>query len=117
MDLALLVQQERTVTGHAHQYVPGALFLQGAGGSGDVGVGGKGAAHDLTQLMIIGLDEEGVILQHIHQQVAGGIHHCAHAPALQPRQQPLVDALRQACRDAACQNEDIALGQLVQLGF
>ena len=25
--------------------------------------------------------------------------------------------MRQACRDAACQNEDITLGQLVQLGF
>ena len=67
--------------------------------------------------MVVGLDEEGVVGQHVHQQVAGGIYHRTHAPALQPRQQPFVDALRQACRDAARQNEDIPLGQLVQLGF
>ena len=117
MDLALLVQQERTVTGHAHQYVPGALFLQGAGGGSDVGVGGKGAAHDLTQLMMIGLDEEGVILQHIHQQVAGRVHHRMHTVAFQTGQQTLVGGLGQAGRDAPRQNEDVALGQLIELCF
>ena len=117
MHLSLLVQQQRTVPCHAHQHVAGALFLQSAGSGHDLGISGQHLAHDLTQLMVVGLDEEGVVGQHVHQQVAGGIHHCAHAPALQPRQQPLVDALRQACRNAACQNEDITLGQLVQLGF
>ena len=40
--------------------------------------------------MIVGLDEEGVILQHIHQQVAGGVHHRMHAVAFQTGQQTLV---------------------------
>ena len=117
MHLSLLVQQQRSVPGHAHQHVARALFLQSAGSCHDLGVSGQHLAYDLAQLMVVGLDEEGVVGQHIHQQVAGGIHHRAHALALQPRQQPLVDALRQACRDAACQNEDIPLGQLIQLGF
>ena len=58
-----------------------------------------------------------MVLQHVHQQVAGGIHHSTHAPALQPSQQPLVGILRKACRDAARQNEDIILVQAVQLLF
>ena len=117
MHLSLLVQQQRTVPGHAHQHIACTLFLQSAGSCHDLGVTGQHLAHDLAQLMVVGLDEEGMVGQHIHQQVAGSVHHCAHALALQPRQQPLVDALRQACRDAARQNEDIVLGQLVQLGF
>ena len=117
MHLSLLVQQQRTVPGHAYQHVARALFLQSTGSCHDLGVSSQYLAHDLAQLMVVGLDEEGVVGQHVYQKVAGGIYHGAHAPALQPRQQPLVDALRQACRDAACQNKDIALGQLVQLGF
>ena len=117
MGLAFLVQQQGTVARHAHQHIAGTLFLQGAGRCRDLFIRVQLFAHDLAQLVVVGLDEEGVVGQHVHQQITGGIHHCAHASALQPRQQPLVDALRQACRDAACQNEDITLGQLVQLGF
>ena len=58
-----------------------------------------------------------MVLQNIHQQIAGGIHHSTHAPALQPGQQPLVGILRQALGNAARQNEDIILVQAVQLLF
>ena len=67
--------------------------------------------------MIVRLDEEGAILQHIHQQVAGSIHHCTHSPALQPCQQALVGVLRQALGDAACEDQDIVFSQLIQLCF
>ena len=113
----MLVQQQSAVARHAHQHVAGTLLLQGAGGGGDLLVRGEHFAHDLAQLMVVGLDEEGVVLQHVHQQIAGGVHHGPHTAALQPGQQPLVGVLRQAFRDAARQNEDVVLAQLVQPGF
>ena len=117
MHLAIFVHQQGTVARHAYQHIASTLLLQGAGRSNDLFVRSQHPAHDLAQLVVIGLDEEGVVLQHVHQQVAGGIHHSTHAPALQPGQQPLVGILRKACRDAARQNEDIILVQAVQLLF
>ena len=57
--LAVLIHQQSAVPGHAHQYVPGTLFLQGAGGGGDLFVRFQLPAHDLAQLVIVGLDQEG----------------------------------------------------------
>ena len=101
MHLPLLVQQQGTVPGHAHQHVAGTLFLQGAGRCRDLFIRVQLFAHDLAQLVVVGLNEEGVVGQHVHQQGAGGVHHTAHAPAIQPGQQPLVHVLRQAGRDAS----------------
>ena len=117
MYLSLLVHQQGTVPRHAHQHVAGALFLQGAGRSNDLFLCFQHLAHDLAQLVIVGFYEERVVLQHVHQQVAGGIHHRAHPPALQPGQQPLVGILRQTLGNAARQNEDIILVQAVQFLF
>ena len=99
--LAFLVQQQSAVARHAHQHVAGTLFLQGAGRCRDFFIRVQLPAHDLAQLVVVGLDEEGVVGQHVHQQGAGGVHHTAHAPAVQPGQQPLVHVLRQAGGDAA----------------
>ena len=99
--LPLLVQQQGTVPGHAHQHIAGTLFLQGAGRCRDLFIRVQLPAHDLAQLVVVGLDEEGVVGQHVHQQGAGGVHHATHAPAVQPGQQPLVHVLRQAGGDAA----------------
>ena len=115
--LAVLIHQQSAVPGHAHQYVPGTLFLQDAGGGGDLCVRFQLPAHDLAQLVIVGLDQEGVIGEDVDQQILGGIHHGPHAVALQPCQQPLVGALGKALGDAACQNEDVVRLQGVQLGF
>ena len=101
MGLALLIQQQSAVACHAHQHVAGTLFLQGAGRCRDLFIRVQLPAHDLAQLVVVGLDEEGVVRQHVHQQGAGGVHHTAHAPAIQPGQQPLVHVLRQAGGDAA----------------
>ena len=84
--LTCFIQQQSAIPCHAHQNVAGAFFLQGPGCCHDFILRVQNTAHDLAQLMIVGLNEEGVVLQHIHQQVAGGIHHRAHALALQPRQ-------------------------------
>ena len=115
--LAVLIHQQSAVSGHAHQHVPGTLFLQGAGSGGDLCVRFQLPAHDLAQLVIVGLDQEGVIGEDVDQQILGGIHHGPHAVALQPCQQPLVGALGKALGDAARQNEDVVRLQGVQLGF
>ena len=70
--LAIFVHQQGTVARHAYQHVARTLFLQGACRSNDLFVRSQHPAHDLAQLVVIGLDEEGVVLQHVHQQVAGG---------------------------------------------
>ena len=117
MHRAVFVQQQRAVPGHAYQHVVGTLGLQAGGGSDDLVIIGQLAAHDLGQLVVVGLDEERLVGQHLQQQVLGGVYHSAHAAALQPGQQPLVGGLRQAGRDAARQNQHVVFLQRVQLGF
>ena len=73
-------------------------------------------AEHFPQLVVIGLDEERLVRQHLHEQLLGGIHNDIDAPALQPAHDALVNIIRQGIWYAACQHQGIPCLQLVQLG-
>ena len=117
MYAALLVQQQRTVARHADQHVARTLRLHHPGGGDDLVIVRQFYAGDLAQFVVVRLDEERLIPQHIHQQIAGGVHDGTDVAAFQPGQDALIGRLRQAGRDAARQNQDIALLQAIELFF
>ena len=112
---ALLIQQQGAVPCHADQYIARTFILHHLCRRCDLPVGGQLYTGDLAQLMVVRLDEERTVAQHIHEQVAGGIHDRADAAALEPGQNPLIGGLRQTCGDAACQHQNIVLLQTVEL--
>ena len=117
MHAALLIQQQGAVPCHADQYIARTFILHHLCRRCDLPVGGQLYTGDFAQLMVVRLDEERTVAQHIHEQVAGGIHDRADAAALEPGQNPLIGSLRQTCGNAACQHQNIILVQAVQLLF
>ena len=115
MHAAAFIQQQRAVARHAHQHVAGALLLQKAGAFHDLGVGVKGAAEDLAQFVVVGLDEERLVGQHLHQQFAGGVHRTGHALRGQFFQNALVNVAGQAGGNAARQHQHVPGGEVLQL--
>ena len=111
----MLIQQQRTVARHADQHIARALVLHHVGSSGNFLIIRQPDARDLAQLVVVRLDEERLVGQHVHEQIARGIDHGADAAALQPGQQPLIGRLGQAGRNAARQHQNVILLQGVEL--
>lgn len=72
-------------------------------------------ATDLFEFGTIGFNQKWMILQHIGQKCAGGVHHEPDAPSLQTRQDLLVNILRKSMGHASCQHQRIALTDPIQL--
>ena len=76
---------------HGDEHVTRTLLLQLFGIGHHVFARGKHDIEDLTQLMVVWLDEERMVRQNIHEQVARGVDNDAHAATVQARQDALVD--------------------------
>ena len=64
---------------------------------------------------MVGLNEKRAVGKHVAEQVALGIDGNLHAVPVEPRQNLLVNIIRERGRDAACQNQVIALPQAGEL--
>ena len=65
-------------------------------------------AEHLAELMIVRLDEEGVILQHAPQEIFGRIDSDADAASVEVLHDALIDIVGQCVRNRACEDECIA---------
>ena len=109
-------QEDGAVTGHGDKHIAGALLLQLLGIGDNLLVSGQLHAEHIPQLVIVGLDEEGMIFEDLQEQPLLGIHHHADALAIQAAHDALVDVIRQGVGNGAGQHQGVALHQLVQLG-
>ena len=114
---ARLVHQQGAVTRHGDEHVSCAHLLQLCRAFGDLFVGFQDPPEDFTQLMIVGLDQEGAILEHVDQQVAGGVHRDADAAAVQPGHDSLIAVAGKTLGDGAGQHQRIAGADGVELGI
>ena len=115
MAVSPLVHQQGAVSCHGDQHVAGALGLQLGGAVPDLGIGDRSLPENLTQLKIVGFDEEGVIGECAAQQIPGAVHHKLNPPIFQPGQNLLVHVVRQGGRHGAGDHQDVPGLQSVQL--
>lgn len=64
---------------------------------------------------MVGFNQEGVVLEHVAQQGAGGVHHAADAPPGEAGENALIYVNRKGGGNAARKDKGVAPGNAVQL--
>ena len=114
IDVSIFCYESGTFSAHRNQNVSCPLFLQFFRIGDDFFMGIEFQAEKLSQFMIIRFDQEGMIFQHIGEQILGGIHHSENFPILQPCQNILISGCRHGRGNTSGQHQDISSFQLVQ---
>ena len=115
VDLVVFVDEDGALAGHGDEDVDGAHLAEFPGVGDDGLAGVQLHAEDLTDLVVVGLDEEGVVLEDVEQEVFGGVDDEADAAALECLEDVGVDGAGHALGDAAGENEGVTLLQCIEL--
>ena len=67
------VQQQCPLFRHGNQHISGTHFLQFSGIGFDLTVTVQRDSEQFSQFIMVGLDEKRLVLQHVFQEVFGGI--------------------------------------------
>ena len=115
VDMAVLVQKDRAHAGHGYQNIDGAHFLE----LFRVGYNGFSClefhSEDLTDLVMVGLDQEGVILQDIEQKILCRINDKTDSAALKRLENIGIDCSGHALGNAACEYKRVSFFESLEL--
>ena len=114
MNAAVLVKQQGAVARHGNQDIPSALLLQLTRALHDLIIGFQHLSEDLSKLMVVGLDQEGMVLEDIDQKILGGIHGNRYAAAIESGHNALVCITGETVRYGTGQHQHIIRSDGIQ---
>ena len=116
MDGAVLGDEHGALSRHGDEHVARSELLHLLGVRDDLLARLERNAVDLAQLVVVGLDEQRLVREDLHEQVARGIDHDVDAAALHAGHDALIHIVGKRRGDGAGDDEDIAGLELVELG-
>ena len=113
-DFSLFGDKHSAFTGHGDQDILRAFLLELLGIGDHLVLSAQRHTVDRTELVIVGLDQPGMIAERLCEKVSLCVDNDADSPAVQSLHDPLIDVLGKRVGDAARDDQDVACHETVE---